>query len=123
MSFNILNNQNAQKQTNSPAEAEQLYKELIGNSDIFVFMKGTPDAPQCGFSYNTCKIFQTLGKEFKSFNILQDPIMRDQIKFLSNWPTYPQVYFKGKLMGGNDIVTEMFENGELAELTKDVKNI
>lgn len=89
--------------------------KLIGSSDIFVFMKGVPDMPQCGFSANVVAILNHLGKNYKTFNVLADWDIREGVKAYSNWPTFPQVYFKGKLLGGNDIITEMFENGDLQD--------
>lgn len=90
--------------------------ELINSSDTFLFMKGTPDKPRCGFSANTCGILMELGVQFNSFDILSDMEMREAIKNFSNWPTYPQLYHKGELVGGNDILTELFNNGELAKM-------
>jgi monothiol glutaredoxin len=89
---------------------------LIQSSDLMVFMKGNPFQPMCGFSANTCGILNQIGKEYKTFDILSDPEIRQGLKEYSNWPTFPQVYFKGKLVGGNDIVMEMHQSGDLAEL-------
>ncbi len=91
-------------------------KEVISSSDVVLFMKGNPDFPQCGFSANTVGILSQLNVKFKTYDILQDMELRSQLKEYSNWPTYPQLYFKGKLVGGNDIISEMFESGELKEL-------
>lgn len=91
-------------------------KGLITSSDIFVFMKGTPDMPMCGFSANTTAILNSMNVPYKTFNILSDDDIRQGVKEFSNWPTYPQVYFKGQLIGGNDVVTEMYHNGELDQL-------
>ncbi|PIP95922.1 MAG: monothiol glutaredoxin, Grx4 family [Bdellovibrio sp. CG12_big_fil_rev_8_21_14_0_65_39_13] len=93
-------------------------KNLISSSDIFLFMKGVPEAPMCGFSANVIGILQQMNVPFKTFNILEDYDLRDAIKAYSNWPTYPQLYFRQKLIGGNDIVTELYESGELEELFK-----
>jgi len=91
---------------------------LINSSEVFLFMKGNAAAPQCGFSANTVGVLNQLKKPFKTFDILTDPAIRDGVKHFSNWPTYPQLYYKGKLVGGNDIITEMFQNGDLETLFK-----
>ena len=93
-------------------------KNLINAAPIFLFMKGTPDMPQCGFSANVIKILNHHGVSYKTFNILSDMDIRDGVKQFSNWPTYPQLYVKGQLVGGNDIVTELMQNGELEEILK-----
>lgn len=100
------------------ANLEEKIKNLIGSSDVFLFMKGVPEFPECGFSANTIGILNTLGVEYKTFNILSDMEIREGVKHFSNWPTYPQLYLKGKLVGGNDIITEMYESGDLQELVK-----
>lgn len=91
---------------------------LLKADKVVLFMKGNADFPQCGFSANTAGMLKHLGVSFKTFNILNDPDIRQGLKEYSNWPTYPQLYINGQLVGGNDIVTEMFQNGELASLLK-----
>jgi monothiol glutaredoxin len=91
-------------------------ESLISSSPVFLFMKGNPAMPMCGFSANVVAILNHLGVEFKTFDILSDEEIRQGVKEFSNWPTYPQLYIKGELMGGNDIVMEMMESGELQEL-------
>jgi monothiol glutaredoxin len=91
---------------------------LVNSAPIVLFMKGTPDMPQCGFSANVVKILNHVGVSFNTFNILSDMDIRDGVKKFSNWPTYPQLYVKGQLIGGNDIITEMMNNGELEETLK-----
>ena len=86
---------------------------LIGSSDVFLFMKGSPMAPRCGFSANVVGILNHLGISFESFDILTDPGIRKEVKNFSNWPTYPQLYARGQFVGGNDIVSELMESGEL----------
>lgn len=81
-------------------------------------MKGNAEMPQCGFSANSISILKNLGVSFSTFNILNDPEIRQGLKEYSNWPTYPQLYVKGQLLGGNDVITEMFKNGELQEFLK-----
>ena len=88
-------------------------RRLIATGSVFLFMKGTPGMPQCGFSANVVAILNSLGVEFKSFDILTDMDIRQGVKELSGWPTFPQLYVKGRLVGGNDVVTELYEEGEL----------
>ena len=88
-------------------------KNEIGNNDICLFMKGTPDAPQCGFSMAICNMLKILEVNFKSFNVLENEELRQGIKEFSDWPTIPQLYLKGEFLGGCDIVKEMYESGEL----------
>jgi monothiol glutaredoxin len=93
-------------------------KREISENPIMVYMKGTPDFPQCGFSGATVRAFELLGAPIASRNVLEDPELRDAVKRFSNWPTIPQVYIGGQFVGGSDIVREMYESGELAELVK-----
>ena len=93
-------------------------ESLINSAPIFLFMKGTPEMPQCGFSANVVKILKQYNTDYKSFNILSDMDIREGVKVFSNWPTYPQLYVKGELIGGNDIVTELMNSGELEEVLK-----
>ena len=88
-------------------------KNEIGNNDICLFMKGTPDAPQCGFSMAISNMLKILEVNFKSFNVLENEELRQGIKEFSDWPTIPQLYLKGEFLGGCDIVKEMYESGEL----------
>jgi monothiol glutaredoxin len=91
--------------------------EFIGNeiksNDVIVFMKGTPEFPQCGFSGQVAQILDYLGVDYKGINVLADDDLRQGIKDFSNWPTVPQVYIQGEFIGGCDIVREMFQQGEL----------
>jgi monothiol glutaredoxin len=93
--------------------------EIVGGNDVVLFMKGTPLFPQCGFSNKACAILDHIGVEFASVDVLQDPEIRQGIKEFSDWPTIPQLYVKGEFVGGSDIMMEMFEAGELAELMDD----
>ena len=86
----------------------------ISDNPVFLYMKGNPMFPQCGFSARVVQILTHMGVPFQSANVLEDPELRDGIKQFSNWPTIPQLYVKGELVGGCDIVTEMFQSGELA---------
>jgi len=85
----------------------------VKTNDVFLFMKGTPDFPQCGFSGQVVQILNYLGVDFQSANVLADPALREGIKAYTNWPTIPQLYVKGEFVGGADIVREMFQAGEL----------
>jgi len=87
--------------------------EKVKNNDVFLFMKGTPDFPQCGFSGQVVQILNYLGVEYDSANVLSSAELRDGIKAYTNWPTIPQLYIKGEFVGGADIVREMFQAGEL----------
>ena len=93
-------------------------KNLVNENDICLFMKGTPEVPQCGFSSAVANVLKHLGVNFKGINILEDSEIREGIKQYSDWPTIPQLYIKGEFLGGSDIVKEMFEKGELKELLK-----
>lgn len=93
--------------------------ELVNGNDVLLFMKGTPYFPQCGFSSRAVAILERLGVEFASVDVLQDAEVRAGIKEFSDWPTIPQLYVKGEFVGGSDIMMEMYEAGELAELLAD----
>jgi len=98
-------------------------KQIAGN-DVVLFMKGTKDMPQCGFSMQVAQILNHLGVDFKDINVLEDMSVREGVKAYSNWPTVPQLYVKGEFVGGCDIVREMFQAGELQDMlnTKGVAN-
>jgi monothiol glutaredoxin len=116
MSFNILNNAIEEiSEADKSLELKGQIEQLLQSSKVVLFMKGNASAPQCGFSANSIAILKQIGVPFKTFNILNDPEVRQGLKEFSNWPTYPQLYVNGKLIGGNDIVTEMYQNGELQE--------
>lgn len=89
--------------------------QAISEHETILFMKGTPDAPACGFSARTVAMLQSLQAPFAAVDILPDPRIRQELSAISGWPTIPQLFFKGELIGGCDIVTEMYESGELAE--------
>lgn len=93
-------------------------KNEIANNDIVLFMKGTANFPQCGFSATVVSILKKLGIEFRDINVLTNPSLREDIKSFSDWPTIPQLYIQGELIGGCDIVREMYENGDLVSLLK-----
>jgi monothiol glutaredoxin len=98
---------------------EEIHKFLegaIAENKVMLFMKGTPDAPRCGFSMRTSGALNALGIQYAAMDILPDPRIREELSAISDWPTIPQLFVEGKLVGGCDIVMEMFENGELAEM-------
>ncbi|MGA2756513.1 MAG: Grx4 family monothiol glutaredoxin [Solirubrobacteraceae bacterium] len=94
----------------------QAIADAIAGNEVILFMKGSPEAPACGFSARTVGILQSLDTRFAAVDILPDPRIRQELSALSQWPTIPQLFVGGELVGGCDIVTEMFESGELAEL-------
>ena len=98
-----------------PAVFERI-KSDIADTEVVLFMKGTPVFPQCGFSAAIVQALSNLGVRFKGIDVLQDPELRDGIKQFSQWPTIPQLYVKGEFVGGSDIVREMYETGELTEM-------
>ena len=97
-------------------QTNDLIKKEIENNEVCLFMKGTPDAPQCGFSMATSNILKILEVNFKGVNVLENQNLREGIKAFSDWPTIPQLYVKNEFIGGCDIVKEMYESGELLEL-------
>ena len=91
-------------------------EEQLGSNDVLLYMKGSPDFPQCGFSGQTVAALNALGKPYAFVNIFEDPEIREGLKEYSSWPTFPQLYIKGELVGGCDIVIEMYNSGELKKL-------
>ncbi|MGB8327514.1 MAG: Grx4 family monothiol glutaredoxin [Steroidobacteraceae bacterium] len=91
-------------------------KQQISAGPVVLFMKGTPDFPQCGYSAQTVAALRSVGAEFHAVNIFEDPELREALKRYSNWPTFPQLYVNGELIGGCDIALEMLKNGELKSL-------
>jgi monothiol glutaredoxin len=89
--------------------------EAIKDNDVILFMKGTPDGPACGFSARAVAALQAVGAPFAAVDILPDPRLRQELSAISNWPTIPQLFVGGELVGGSDIIIEMYESGELAE--------
>ena len=100
-------------------QTNDLIKSEIENNDVCLFMKGTPDAPQCGFSMAVSNMLKILEVNFKGVNVLADQKLREGIKVYSDWPTIPQLYIKNEFIGGCDIIKEMYENGELTKLLED----
>ena len=94
-------------------------KNILEKSEVCLFMKGTPETPQCGFSLAVSNVLKHLGVKFNGFNVLEDSEIREGIKVYSDWPTIPQLYIKGEFVGGCDIVKEMFEKKELQSMLKE----
>jgi monothiol glutaredoxin len=103
----------SEQQTDNPIR--DAIAEAIRENRVILFMKGTPDMPRCGFSARTAATLQSLGAPFAAVDVLPDPRIRQELSALSGWPTIPQLFVDGELVGGCDIVTEMYESGELAE--------
>ena len=119
--FNILGSDKvpteggqAVTEQNTAADLNTRITTLINSSKVFLFMKGNPQMPQCGFSANVVGILNAMNTSFKTFDILSDMDIRQGVKEYANWPTFPQLYVNGQLIGGNDIIMEMYEAGELA---------
>ena len=102
----------SENETNQIREA---IEQAIGQNEVILFMKGTPDAPACGFSARTAAALQSLEVPFAAVDILPDPRIRQELSEISQWPTIPQLFVRGELVGGCDIVMEMYESGELAQ--------
>tara|TARA_B100000683_G_scaffold251818_1_gene268170 strand:+ start:586 stop:918 length:333 start_codon:yes stop_codon:yes gene_type:complete len=103
-------------------KTKNLIQDHIKNNEVCLFMKGTPDAPQCGFSMAVSNMLKILEVNFKGINVLEDQTLREGIKVFSDWPTIPQLYIKNEFVGGCDIVKEMYESGELKKIFEE-KNI
>tara|TARA_B110000238_G_C16017551_1_gene391722 strand:+ start:266 stop:601 length:336 start_codon:yes stop_codon:yes gene_type:complete len=103
-------------------QTKDLINNEITNNEVCLFMKGTPEAPQCGFSMAVSNMLKILEVNYKGINVLENQSLREGIKEFSEWPTIPQIYVKGEFIGGCDIVKEMYENGELKKIFK-AKNI
>ena len=100
-------------------QVKSLIQNHIDNNEVCLFMKGTPDAPQCGFSMAVANILKILEVNYKGINVLEDQKIREGIKIFSDWPTIPQLYVKKEFVGGCDIIKEMYENGELKKAFDD----
>jgi monothiol glutaredoxin len=97
-------------------EIRNFLQQAIDENEVMLFMKGTPEQPACGFSMRTSAALNTLGVRYAALDILPDPRIRQELSAISGWPTIPQLFHKGELIGGCDIVTEMYESGELAQV-------
>ena len=102
-------------------QVKDLINDKINNNDVCLFMKGTPDAPQCGFSMAVSNVLKILEVNFKGINVLENEQLRHGIKEFSEWPTIPQLYIKKEFVGGSDIIKEMYENGELKKILEEKK--
>jgi len=100
-------------------QVKNLITNEITSNEVCLFIKGTPDAPQCGFSMALINMFKILEVKYKGINVLENPFLRQGIKDFSDWPTIPQLYIKSEFIGGSDIVKEMYENGELKKILED----
>ena len=103
-------------------DIEQEIKEQIGSNPILLYMKGSPDSPQCGFSSRATQLLISCGKPFSFVDILSNPEIRANLPKVSNWPTFPQLFIDGDLVGGSDIMVEMDENGELQKLIDTIES-
>ena len=101
-------------ETTNPLRDE--ISKAISENDVLLFMKGTPNQPMCGFSARTVAVLQSMGRPFAAVDVLPDPRIRQELSAISNWPTIPQLFVDGELVGGCDIVTEMYESGELQQV-------
>ncbi len=97
------------------SDIQDRIKQTVESNDVVLFMKGSPQFPQCGFSGRAVQLLQACGSEFAAVDVLSDPEVREGIKQYSNWPTIPQLYVKGQFIGGSDILMEMYESGELKQ--------
>ncbi len=102
-------------------EMKQRLTNDVTNNDVVLYMKGTKDFPMCGFSARAANVLKAAKVDFADFNILEDNDLRLGLKEFSEWPTFPQCYIKGQFVGGSDILLEMYENGELQEMVKDLQ--
>ena len=100
-------------------EIHDTIREQIANNPVLLYMKGSPDQPQCGFSSQASQVLMACGEKFAYVDILQNPEIRANLPKYANWPTFPQLWVNGELVGGSDILAEMFEKGELQTLVKD----
>jgi len=105
--------------TGIPMSIEETIKEQISKNPILIYMKGNPNQPQCGFSARSTQVLMALGHKFAYVDILSNPDIRANLPKVSEWPTFPQLFVDGELVGGCDIITEMYENGELKQLLDD----
>jgi monothiol glutaredoxin len=102
-------------------DAIERIKSQLSSTPVVLYMKGTPDFPQCGFSAAAVRALNASGASFSHVNIFEDPELREALKQYSNWPTYPQLYVNGELIGGSDIIVEMYKSGELQKLVTGAK--
>jgi len=104
-------------------EVIERIKAQLASNNVVLFMKGTPDFPQCGFSGQVAQVMQACNAKFGSFNIFEDSELREALKEYSQWPTYPQLYIKGELVGGCDIIMDLYTKGELQKMLADADGV
>lgn len=100
-------------------DVEKLIREQIKEHKVLLYMKGTPQFPQCGFSARAVEVLSQIGRPFAFVNILENPEIRSTLPVIANWPTFPQLWVNGELIGGSDIILQMYQSGELAPLIKE----
>ncbi len=115
------NSQKTDKKENAPKNLKEMVREAIAHNDVAVFIKGTPEQPLCGFSAKVVYILNELGVKYKSVNIFDDVMIKSTLVEMTGWPTTPQVFIKGTLIGGADITEEMYASGELQKMLKEAK--
>ncbi|KAB7623189.1 Grx4 family monothiol glutaredoxin [Alkalilimnicola sp. S0819] len=103
------------------SDVQARIKQQVGENPIILYMKGTPQFPQCGFSMRASQALAACGREFAYVNVLEDPEVREGIKVFGDWPTIPQLYINGELVGGCDIILEMYESGDLAKAVEAIE--
>jgi monothiol glutaredoxin len=106
---------------NTDTDPTERIRSMVDSSGIFLLIKGTPQRPLCGFSANTVAIMESLGVPYRTFDVLSDESIRDAAKGFAGWPTFPQIYIKGEFIGGNDILMEMYEAGEIQEMVEGIE--
>lgn len=109
--------------TTTPATTEEIIRNQISANAVILYMKGTPDAPECGYSAAAVAALKQSGKPFAFVNVLQSPFVREKLPKLSNWPTFPQLFIKGELIGGSDIVCAMMDDGSLISLLEQAEAV
>jgi monothiol glutaredoxin len=112
----------ARRVKTTPASEKEVHERIAKDlkaADVVVYMKGVPEAPQCGFSQAVCKVLKAEGVDFAAHNVLADAALRDFVKTYTDWPTIPQVFVKGEFVGGCDILVSMYQNGELGKMLQD----
>jgi len=106
------------EKTQAPMDIQEQIRKVITENDVIIFMKGSPQSPQCGFSMRATQILSACGVEYAHVDVLAEPAVRQNLPAISNWPTFPQVFVRGELVGGCDILVELFQKGELQGLLK-----
>ncbi|KAK8795626.1 hypothetical protein WA158_000283 [Blastocystis sp. Blastoise] len=113
----------AERRQYDPKEVKEFINKIVTENPVMLFMKGTPSNPMCGFSYKAVQILKTLGSDFASANILTSEAVKDGLKEVSHWQTYPQLFIKGEFVGGCDIMMQLYESGELKKMLEEAGSI